>query len=189
MEDTNLEKSEPSSDTGAPEKDVPSSKELSATFAETSMSTASMSYGENENEKVAERSGHASTTAKMASEAEKSDPENVVSEPSDESDQTSKLSTLQSSCVLVNCISISYILLPGGFALGGALWTPVILALVSLQSYISGIFVLEACARAEASENMQILTTATRHGQRGLVREPFFLLCARERQNKSSIIF
>lgn len=61
-----------------------------------------------------------------------------------------KLTAFQSSSVLVNFVSVGYILLPGALTLGGTVLTPICLALVSLQSYISGTFVLEACARAEA---------------------------------------
>jgi amino acid permease len=87
-----------------------------------------------------------------------------------ESQKCKKLPPFQSSSVLVNYISIGYILLPAGFAIGGTMWTTICLALVSLQSYISGIFVLESCARAEALENLEILTSHSRHGQKGLPR-------------------
>jgi hypothetical protein len=123
-----------------------------------------------------------SPTENMTSEMESSVANNgmlsseTLSTISNNEDKTKKLSILQSSSVLVNYISIGYILLPGGFALGGVFWTSILLAFVSLQSYISGVFVLEACARAEASENVQILTSASRHGQRGLVRTTLSLM-------------
>jgi hypothetical protein len=85
-----------------------------------------------------------------------------------------KLTVFQASSVLANYISVGYILLPGGFALGGTVMTPIILAIVVLQAYACGIFVLESCARAEALENLQILQTISRHGQRGLPRRYSF---------------
>ena len=78
------------------------------------------------------------------------------------------LSLFQSSSVLVNYISIGYILLPAGFAMGGTLWTTVCLVFVALQSYISGIFVLESCARAEALENVEeTLDSGSQHSSNG----------------------
>jgi hypothetical protein len=79
------------------------------------------------------------------------------------------LSLFQSSSVLVNYISIGYILLPAAFASGGMYWTTVCLTFVSLQSYISGIFVLESCARAEALENVdETVETASRHSEESI---------------------
>ena len=92
------------------------------------------------------------------------------------SDKNAKLTIIQASSVLVNYISVGYILLPAGFALGGTVLTPIIFSLVVLQAYICGIFVLEACARAEALENMEILQTLTRHGQKGLPRRYEYLV-------------
>jgi hypothetical protein len=78
------------------------------------------------------------------------------------------LSLFQSSSVLVNYISIGYILLPAGFAVGGTYWTAVCLTFVAFQSYISGIFVLESCARAEALENVEeTLDSASQHSSVG----------------------
>lgn len=81
---------------------------------------------------------------------------------------TARFNTLQSSALLVNYISIGYILLPGGFATGGTVLTLISLLFISFQTYITGTFLLETCARAEALESLKILTAASPHGQRGL---------------------
>lgn len=60
------------------------------------------------------------------------------------------LSPFSTSLIVVNYMSVSFLLLPGGFASGGTLLTSIILVCVSFQTYLTAKFVLETCARAES---------------------------------------
>ena len=52
------------------------------------------------------------------------------------------------SAILINYISVGYVLLPWGFSQGGTLLSTFVLIFVVFQSYITSIFILESCARA-----------------------------------------
>jgi len=63
---------------------------------------------------------------------------------------TSFLGNWSATAIIINFISVGYILNPAAFAQGGYLLGAICLAFISFQSYITGTYVLEACARAEA---------------------------------------
>eukprot|EP00977_Amphora_coffeiformis_P007737 scaffold1695_cov167-Amphora_coffeaeformis.AAC.7 len=71
-----------------------------------------------------------------------------------------RLGQFVTACIVVNYISAGYILLPRdsvapAFAEAGLLLSAIVLTLVCLQSYSTGIFLLETCTRAEAMECYQ----------------------------------
>jgi len=96
------------------------------------------------NKQIAQR-GVSSAVIDESSSSLQENEENLA-----ENTSSSKLlSSTSSFLVIINFISVGYIILPGGFAVGGTILTTVILVMVSIQSYMTSLFVLEACARAE----------------------------------------
>lgn len=59
------------------------------------------------------------------------------------------------TCIIVNYISAGYILLPYVFAQAGIVLAIFCFVIVSSQSYLTAIFLLETCARAEALEHFK----------------------------------
>lgn len=74
----------------------------------------------------------------------------VVNARATHDDQPLGLSPFQVVCVIANLISFGYLFLPWAFVQAGLILSLAGLSVVSLQSFVTATYVLEACARAEA---------------------------------------